>query len=106
MKYKFFTSRFFQFLLLPLVVLVWFYLTDPSDGADTLLRMQLWAQALLVTGLAYLIAKSLLGRASSQELYDQAIERNQAAGTAYLGVCLLRAIVLVGLLVFFALLQK
>lgn len=103
---KLFTSRFFQFVLLPLLVLAWFYLTDPSGGADTLLRAQLWAQALLVTGLAYLIAKSLLGRASSQELYDQALERNQAAGTAYLGVCLLRAIVLVGLLVFFALLQK
>ncbi len=106
MLIKLITSRFFQFIILPVFVLWWFYLTDPSDGADTLLRTQLWAQALLVTGLAYLIAKSLLGRASSQELYDQALERNQAAGTAYLGVCLLRAIVLVGLLVFFAMLQK
>lgn len=106
MLIKLITSRFFQFVVLPLLVVLWFYLTDPSGGADTLLRTQLWAQALLVTGLAYLIAKSLLGRASSQELYDQAIKGNQAAGTAYLGVCLLRAIVLVGLLVFFAMLQK
>lgn len=102
---KLLSSRFFQFVLLPLLVVCWFVWTDPSGGADTVLRAQLWAQALLVTGLAYLIAKSLLGSASSEALYVKAMEGNAAAGHAYLGVCLLRAIVLVGLLVFFALLQ-
>ncbi len=103
---KFFTSRFFQFLILALIVVGWFVVTDPSKGADTLLRIQIWAQAFLVTGLAYTIAKSLLGKASSEDLYDQVNKGNTAAGQAYLGVCLLRAIVLVGLLIFFAMLQR
>lgn len=102
---KFLSSRFFQFVLLPLLVVAWFLVTDPSKGADTLLRAQLWAQALLVTGLAYLIAKALLGKASSEELYLQSMAGNEAAGHAYLGVCLMRSLVLVGLLVFFAMLQ-
>lgn len=104
---KFFGSRVFQFLLLPLVVLVWFFLTDPSHGADTQLRLQLWAQAVVVTGFAYLIAKSLLGNASSQRLYDEVLtNKNTAAGLAYMGVCLLRALVLFALLFFFAQLQR
>ncbi len=103
---KFFTSRLFQFILLPLIVISWFIFTDPSKGADTLLRIQLWAQALLVTGLAYTITKALLGKASSEALYDLATRGDRAAAMAYLGVCLMRAIVLVGLLIFFAMLQR
>lgn len=102
---KILTSRIFQFAVLPLLIFAWFLLTDPSSGADTAMRIQLWAQALLVTGLAYAVAKSLLGSASSERLYDEALKGNQAAGQAYLGVCQMRAIVLAGLLVFFAMLQ-
>jgi hypothetical protein len=98
-------ARWFQFALIPLLVLVWFAFTDPSGGADTLLRVQLWAQALLVTGLAYLIAKAMLGKASSEELYRQAMNGNHAAGLAYIGVCLIRAFVLMALLLFFAQVQ-
>lgn len=104
---KFFGSRWFQFVLLPIFVFVWFFATDPSHGADTLLRLQLWAQAVVVTGFAYLIAKSLLGNASSQRLYDDVLtNKNTAAGLAYVGVCLLRALVLFALLFFFAQLQR
>lgn len=100
------SSRWLQFFLLPLTILGWFVWTDPSQGADTMLRVQLWAQALLVTGMSYLIAKAMLGSASSEELYDQAMIGSKAAGTAYLGVCLLRGIVLMSLLLFFALVQR
>lgn len=99
-------ARWFQFALIPFVVFVWFWATDPSKGADTLLRVQLWGQAFIVTGFAYLIAKALLGKASSEELYARALEGNRAAGTAYLGVCLLRSSVLFALLLFFGLVQK
>jgi hypothetical protein len=105
MLMKFFSSRAFQFALLPLAILAWFVLTDPSSGADTMMRLQLWAQALLVTGLAYVVAKALLGKAVSEDLYAEALAGKVSAGVAYLGVCLLRALVLVGLLVFFAMLQ-
>lgn len=99
-------SRAFQFTALPAAVFLWFWLTDPSGGADTLLRLQLWAQAILVTGVAYLIAKAMLGRASSEALYDQALQGNTGAGVAYAGVCLMRALVLLALLAFFATIQR
>ncbi len=95
-------SRVTQFALIPVLVLAWFLVTDPSEGADTALRLQLWAQALLVTGLAYLIAKAMLGRASSEQLYEKTLRGSHAAAIAYLGICLLRALTLVGLLLFFA----
>lgn len=99
-------ARWFQFALIPLLVLIWFVATDPSGGADTMLRVQLWAQALMVTGLAYLIAKAMLGKASSELLYEQALVGITSAGLAYIGVCLLRVGVLVGLLSFFAQVQR
>ena len=104
---KFLSSRTFQFGVLPLFVLVWFVLTDPSPNfADTRLRLQLWAQALLVTGASYAISKAMLGSASSEDLYDQSIIGNYAAGFAYMGLCLVRVGVFFGLLVFFAMVQK
>lgn len=99
-------ARWFQFVAMPLTVLVWFVVTDPSGGADTLLRVQLWGQAFLITGLAYLIAKAMLGKASSQTLYARALEGNVASGLAYLGMCLLRTGVLMALLLFFAQVQR
>lgn len=100
------SARWFQFALIPFAIFIWFLATDPSGGADTLLRLQLWGQAFLVTGIAYLIAKALLGNTSSGTLYARALEGNQAAGIAYLGVCLLRSVVLFALLLFFGLVQK
>ncbi len=99
-------SRTFQFAALPVVILVWFALTDPSHGADTLLRVQLLAQALLVTGFAYLISKAFTGSASSERLYMESLAGNQSAGLAYLGMCLLRGLVLLSLLVFFGMVQR
>lgn len=103
---KMLNARWLQFAALPGAVVVWFVVTDPSGGADTALRIQLWAQALLVTGVAYLISKAILGSASSEELFDQSMKGNAAAGVAYLGVCVLRGIVLASMLIFFALVQR
>jgi len=102
---KFVSSRVFQFVLIPIFVFIWFFVTDPSEGADTLLRLQLWAQAFLITGFSYLASKALLGKASSEELYNKTLEGSISAGIAYLGVALLRAIVLFGLLIFFGAVQ-
>lgn len=101
------TSRWFQFTIIPITVLAWFLFTDPSDGADTLLRIQLWAQALLVTGVSYLISKAMLGEASSQRMYLAVVQQHSvAAAIAYLGICILRVGVLAALLVFFAQVQR
>lgn len=98
--------RTFQFIVVPVAILLWFIVTDPSNGADTLLRLQLFAQALLVTGFAYLISKATLGRASSQTLYEKAKNGNQAAAIAYLGICILRGLILFSLLYFFGTVNK
>ena len=104
---KFLSSRWLNFAAIPAVILVWFLATDPSHGADTMLRLQLWAQALLVTGLAYAISKAMLGSASSEKLYEACLTRgNLGAGMAYMGICVLRATVLLALLVFFSQVQR
>jgi hypothetical protein len=103
---KFFTSRIFQFVIIPFAIIGWLYATDPSNGADTMLRIQLGAQGLLVFGLSYIVSKAMLGRASSEDAYAEAMKGNTAAGQAYLGMCQMRAGVAVGLLVFFAMLQR
>jgi hypothetical protein len=104
--FNFLGTRWFQFFVVPSTVAAWFFVTDPSGGADTILRVQLWAQALLITGIAYYIAKSMLGKASSESLYKQALDHNTAAGIAYAGICLLRGLTLIGLLMFFATIQR
>ena len=101
------SSRWLQFTLLPTGILAWFLFTDPSHGADTMLRIQLWSQALLVTGVSYLVSKAMLGTASSEELYHAVRSYNSMpAAIAYLGVCILRAGVMLGLLMFFAQVQR
>lgn len=103
---KFVTSRFFHFVILPLLIVAWFLYTDPSKGADTLMRIQLWAQVFLMTGLSYTVTKAMLGKASSEAAYDAAMTGNAAAGQAYLGMCLLRGLVFAGVLLFFAMLTR
>lgn len=95
-------ARCVQFVVLPLAVLAWFAWSDPSHGADTLLRVQLWAQALLITGVAYLVARGLSGRVRGEGLADAAQRGSVASGVAFAGLCVLRGLVLVGLLLFFA----
>jgi len=96
-------TRWVQFFAAPALVLIWFLATDPSNGADTLTRLQLGvAQALIMTGFAYVVSKAMLGRASSETLYARVLEGSTAAGVAYLGVCLMRAMVLWSFLSFFS----
>lgn len=95
-------SRWVQFTLLPFFIIIWFLATDPSHGQDTLLRLQLWAQAVLITGVAYLVSKSLAGQVSGESMASNAAKGNTAAGIAFAGLCLLRGLVLLGLLLFFA----
>jgi len=96
-------SRWTQFVALPLLVLAWFAWSDPSRGAaDTLLRVQIWAQAILITGVAYLVARSLAGNVRGESLARQAEAGSIAAGVAFAGLCMLRGLVLLGLLLFFS----
>lgn len=97
-------SRWSTMVILPAAVLLWFLLTDPTrDAADTLLRVQIWAQALLITGVAYAVAKSLSGKTSGEELAAGAGRGCLASAVAFAGLMLLRGLVLFSLLLFFAL---
>ncbi len=96
-------ARCVQFVLLPALVLIWFAWSDPSQGAaDTLLRVQLWAQAVLITGVAYLVARGLSGRVRGEGLAEAAQRGSVSSGIAFAGLCVLRGLVLLGLLLFFA----
>ncbi|MFZ5548087.1 MAG: hypothetical protein ACOZJX_05280 [Pseudomonadota bacterium] len=96
-------SRWTQFVALPLLVLAWFAWSDPSRGAaDTLLRVQIWAQAILITGVAYLVARSLAGNVRGERLAGLAEQGSIAAGAAFAGLCVMRGLVLLGLLLFFS----
>lgn len=99
------TSRWTTMVILPASVLLWFLVTDPSrDAADTLLRVQIWAQALLITGVAYAVAKSLSGKTGGEELAANARDKGcLASAVAFAGLMLLRGLVLLALLLFFAL---
>lgn len=98
-----FGARWLQFFVLPALVLAWFLATDYAGGADTLARLQVWGYGLLITVFAYGVGKSLLDRVvDSKQLYAAVLAGNTGAALVLLGVMLLRALVLIGLLMFFA----
>lgn len=103
---KFLNSRLVHFIIIPMFVVIWYFWTDPSHGADTELRLQLLAQAFLITGMSFLASKALMGRACSGDLYDATLTGNHAAAIGFAGVCVLRGLVLAAMLVFFAMVQR
>lgn len=103
---KFLNSRLVHFVIAPILVLAWYLWTDPSHGADTELRLQLLAQAFLISGIAFLVSKAMMGRACSGDLYDATMTGNHAAAIGFAGLCVLRGLVLAALLVFFAMVQR
>ena len=103
---KFLNTRLFHFVIIPIFVVIWYLWTDPSHGADTELRLQLLSQAFLITGMSFLASKALMGSACSGDLYTAAMGGNVAAGCAFVGMCLIRALVLAAMLIFFAMVQR
>lgn len=96
-------ARWLQFFVLPALVLAWFFHTDYAGGADTVARLQVWGYGLLITVFAYGVGKSLIDRViDSKQLYAAVLAGNIGAAVVLLGIMLLRALVLVGLLMFFA----
>jgi hypothetical protein len=102
-----FGARWLQFFVLPALVLAWLFDTDYAGGADTVLRLQVWGYGLLITVFAYGVGKALLDRVvDSKQLYAAVLEGNIGAAVVLAGVMLLRALVLIGLLMFFAVSMK
>ncbi len=81
--------RVWVLLIASLVVLAWYWLTDPDGGAETIARLQWLAWLLVAAGPVYLIRRALMDGARSLEAYRAAIKHPIGAGLVFLGLCLL-----------------
>lgn len=80
--------RFWVLWAASLAVLIWYWLTDPDGGAETLARVQWLAWLLVVSGPVYLVRKALMPGDSAGLLRD-ARAGSLPAAVAWLGMALL-----------------
>lgn len=86
-------------VLLAAAVVGWFYVTDPEHGADTALRVQFLAWALVVVGPAYLVRRALLGEARSHVAWRKAmVEKSIPATIAWVALAVVQALIFVSIL--------
>lgn len=96
-------SRWTVFVLIPLAIAAWLALSVPGGLADLLLRLQIWGQAALATGAAYIISKALAGRVNGEDAANRALNNDSfSSGLVFLGLCIQRGAVFLGLVLFFA----
>lgn len=70
-------------------VVLWYYLTDPNGGAETLARLQWLAWIVVVSGPVYLVRRAFHPEARSRSAYLKAIQDPVGAGLVFLGLSLL-----------------
>jgi hypothetical protein len=87
----FFHSRFFNFVLLPLLVGVIYCLTTGVD--DLKLRLMIIAQMFFVNMVAFFLAKAITAGVSSEAAHKEAMSGNVAAGVVYFAILLVRVVV-------------
>lgn len=83
------SMRLWIFWLAALAVILWYFLTDPSSGAETLMRLQWLAWVAVAAGPVYLLRRALMDGARSHEAYNKAMRTGIGAGLVFLGLCLL-----------------
>lgn len=81
--------RFWVMWAAALLVLGWYWLTDPDGGAETLARLQWLSWLLIVAGPVYLMRRALMDGARSKEAFRRALESPTGAGLVFIGLCLL-----------------
>lgn len=74
---------------LALAVVVWYLLTDPDGGAETVMRLQWLAWLAVISGPVYLFRRALMDGARSSTAYDRAVRDPVGAGLVFLGLCIL-----------------
>ncbi len=92
--------RVWIFWIAALAVVAWYYLTDPSQGAETVVRLQWLAWVSVLAGPVYLLRRALMDGARSKDAYRRAMESSIGAGLVFIGLCLLTG------LLFFALVGR
>lgn len=70
-------------------VLIWYWLTDPNGGAETLSRIQWLVWMWVLVGAVYLVRRAFHPEARSAQAYQKAMEHPIGAGLVFLGLALL-----------------
>lgn len=70
-------------------VVVWYWITDPNHGADTIVRLQWLAWLCVAAGPVYLLRRAFHDEARSGDAYRKAMESPTGAGLVFLGLSLL-----------------
>lgn len=83
------SHRLWMMWVASIVVLGWYYFTDPDGGIETLARIQWLAWILVITGPVYWLRRALLDGARSHEAFRKALEHPIGAGLAFLGLSIL-----------------
>lgn len=78
-------------------VVAWSYFTDPSGGAETMVRVQWVAWVVVLAGPVYLLRRALMDGARSRRAYERAMESPIGAGLVFLGLCLLAGLLFLSL---------
>jgi len=76
-----------------LLVVSWYWLTDPNGGAETVSRLQWLAWIMVVAGPVYLLRRAFHSEARSGDAYRKALESPTGAGLVFLGLALLTGLI-------------
>lgn len=86
---KIYLHRLWVMWAAALAVVVWYFLTDPNGGAETLSRIQYLAWIFVVAGPVYLLRRAFHPESRSGDAYWRAMESPTGAGLVFLGLALL-----------------
>jgi len=78
-----------------LAVVLWYWLTDPNGGAETLMRLQWLAWIVVVGAPVYLLRRAFHPEARSAAAYRRAMESPIGAGLVFLGLALLTGLLFI-----------
>lgn len=87
--YKLKSYRIWVMWVAAALVVLWYWMTDPNGGAETLARVQWLAWIVVVAGPVYLLRRAFHPEGRSGEAYRRALESPTGAGLVFLGLSVL-----------------
>lgn len=78
-------------------VVAWYFFTDRSHGAETMIRLQWLAWVVVAAGPVYLLRRALMDGARGHDAYRAAMKSATGAGLVFLGLCILTAVLFLAL---------
>ncbi len=86
---RFFNVRLLVMWIFAAAVVLWYWVTDPDSGTETIMRLQWLAWLCVAAGPVYLLRRAFHDDARSAEAYRRALESPTGAGLVFLGLALL-----------------